>query len=122
MVAVAHRLCIAQKVVLLILLFPEIQIITPAKTDVLIIFFVFVHIFLHSRESELYRYILDGTSALAWELPFLRCLGHTCLSHKDGGIPLSALPKDTTSKLAGLFSTTSHKCRAPSREAVDTIF
>ena len=29
-----------------------------------------------SRESELYRYILDGTSALAWELPFPRCLGH----------------------------------------------
>ena len=30
----------------------------------------------HSRESELYRYILDGTSALAWELPFSKCLGH----------------------------------------------
>ena len=29
----------------------------------------------------------------------------TCLSHKGGGVPLSALPKDTTSKLAGLFST-----------------
>ena len=28
-----------------------------------------------------------------------------CLPHKGGGIPLSALPKDTTSKLAGLFST-----------------
>ena len=46
----------------------------------------------------------------------------TCLPHKGGGVPLSALPKDTTSELAGLFSTTSHKCRAPSREAVDTIF
>ena len=46
----------------------------------------------------------------------------TCLPHKGGGVPLSALPKVTTSKLAGLFSTTSHKCRAPSREAVDTIF
>ena len=45
----------------------------------------------------------------------------TCLPHKGGGVPLSALPKNTTSKLAGLFSTTSHKCRAPSREAVDTI-
>ena len=31
----------------------------------------------------------------------------TCLPHKDGGIPLSALPKDTTSKLAGLFYTLS---------------
>ena len=46
----------------------------------------------------------------------------TCLPHKGGGVPLSALPKDTTSELAGLFSTSSHKCRAPSREVVDTIF
>ena len=46
----------------------------------------------------------------------------TCLSHKGGGIPLSALPKDTTSELAGLFSTTSPKCRTPSTEAVDAIF
>ena len=51
-----------------------------------------------------------------------RGLWATCLPHKGGGIPLSALPKNTTSELAGLFSTTSHKCRAPSREAVDTIF
>ena len=29
-----------------------------------------------------------------------------CLPNKDGGIPLSALPKDAISKLAGLFSTT----------------
>ena len=42
---------------------------------VLFCFVCFIFI-LHSRESELYRYILDGTSALAWELPFLRCLGH----------------------------------------------
>ena len=34
----------------------------------------------------------------------------TCLPHKDGGIPLSALPKHTTSKLAGLFSTLSLFC------------
>ena len=46
----------------------------------------------------------------------------TCLLHKGGGVPLSVLPKDTTSEVAGLFSTISHKCRAPSREAVDTIF
>ena len=51
-----------------------------------------------------------------------RGLWATCLPRKGGGIPLSALPKDTTRKLAGLFSTTSHKCRAPSREAIDTIF
>ena len=31
----------------------------------------------------------------------------TCLPRKDGGIPLSALPKDTTRKLTGLFSTLS---------------
>ena len=37
-------------------------------------FFFICHI--HSQESELYRYILDWTSALAWELPFSRCLGH----------------------------------------------
>ena len=30
----------------------------------------------HLRKSKLYRYILDGTSALAWELPFSTCLGH----------------------------------------------
>ena len=35
---------------------------------------------------------------------------------------LSALPKGTTSELTGLFSTTSLKCRAPSREAVNNIF
>ena len=51
-----------------------------------------------------------------------RGLWATCLPYKGEGIPLSALPKDTTSELAGLFSTTSHKCRAPSREAIDTIF
>ena len=45
-----------------------------------------------------------------------------CLLHKDGGVPLSALPKDTTSKLVGLFSTTCPKYRAPSRVAVNTIF
>ena len=41
---------------------------------------------------------------------------------RSGFKGLSALPKDTTSELAGLFFTTSHKCRAPSREAIDTIF
>ena len=51
-----------------------------------------------------------------------RGLWATCLPHKGGGIPLSALPKDTTSELAGLFSTTSPKCRTPSREVADTIF
>ena len=51
-----------------------------------------------------------------------RGLWATCLPHKGGGILLSALPKDTASELAGLFSTTSPKCRAPTREAADAIF
>ena len=42
-----------------------------------VVFFVLFAIFiLHSRESELYRYTLDGKSALAWELPFSRFMGH----------------------------------------------
>ena len=44
------------------------------------------------------------------------------ITHKGGSVPLNALPKDTASELADLFSTTSPKCRAPSRETVDTIF
>ena len=34
----------------------------------------------------------------------------TCLHHKDGGIPLSALPKDTTSKVPGFLFTLSLSC------------
>ena len=47
---------------------------------------------------------------------YFRSVWATCLPHKGGGVQLSVLPKDTTSKLAGLFSTTSPKCRAPSRK------
>ena len=68
--------------------------------------FLFTIFILHSRESELYRYILDGMSALAWELLFPRFLGPR-LSYKGGGVPLSALPKNTTSEFAGLFFTPS---------------
>ena len=39
-------------------------------------FFLFAIFILHSRESELYRYTLDGKSELAWELPFSRFMGH----------------------------------------------
>ena len=46
--------------------------------------FLFAIFILHSRESELYRYTLDGKSALAWELPFSRFLWATCLPHKGG--------------------------------------
>ena len=45
----------------------------------------------------------------------------TCLPHKGGCIPLRVLPKDTISKLAGLYSILSLLCRAPSREAVNSI-
>ena len=41
-----------------------------------IVFVLFSIFILHSRESELYRYILDGKSAFAWELPFSRFMGH----------------------------------------------
>ena len=60
---------------------------------------------------------LDGKSALAWELLFPGHLSSTL----RWGVPLNALLNDTTSELAGLFSTTSHKCRAPIREVTDTI-
>ena len=47
------------------------------KVGVFFLFFVLFAIFiLHSRERELYRYTLDGKSALAWELPFSRFMGH----------------------------------------------
>ena len=53
------------------------------------VFFFFLFLFaifiLHSRESELYPYTLDGKSALAWELPFSRFYGppvfHIKLGH-----------------------------------------
>ena len=41
-----------------------------------ICFVLFAIFILHSRESELYRYTLDRKSALAWELPFSRFMGH----------------------------------------------
>ena len=50
-------------------------------------------------------------SFVSWAITAGSLLGPTiCLPHKDGGIQLSALPKDTTSKLAGLFSTLSLFC------------
>ena len=60
---------------------------------------------------------------LDWATTMGRRLGPiTCLPHKDRGIPLSALPKGTTSKLAGLFSTLTLFWWAPSKEAANTIF
>ena len=46
------------------------------ECDKLFFLFLFAMFILHSRESELYRYTLDANSALAWELPFSRFMGH----------------------------------------------
>ena len=43
---------------------------------IIVFFFLFAIFIFHSRESRLHRYILNGSSALAWELPFPICLGH----------------------------------------------
>ena len=52
---------------------PSLHSIIFSLVLVLVLFAIFI---LHSRESELYRYTLDGKSALAWELPFSRIMGH----------------------------------------------
>ena len=64
--------------------------------------------------------VLIASLQLDWATTTGRLLGPaTFLLHEDGGIS----PKDTTSKLADLFSTLSlFLCQAPSREAVNIIF
>ena len=60
----------------------KISVIVPifkGKSDVMtwILLLLLSSMFiLHSRESEWYCYILDGTFARAWELPLPRFLGH----------------------------------------------
>ena len=62
-----------------------------------VVFFVFSRIFiLLSRESD-----QSAVTRSHRELPAI------CLPHQDEGIPLSAFPDRTTSKLADLFSTLS---------------
>ena len=59
--------------------YPEVPLYCAGKyTDLftLVCFVLFAIFILHSRESELYRYTLGGKSALAWELPFSRFMGH----------------------------------------------
>ena len=54
------------------------ELISVLVEEVFRYIFLYLYLFifiLHSRESELYRYILDGTSALAWELPFFEVSG-----------------------------------------------
>ena len=48
--------------------------------------------------------------------------GTLCLPHEDGGMLLSVLPRDTTSKVTGFFSTLFLPCSALSKEALNTIF
>ena len=65
-----------------------------------------------SRSGEAFQIISISLAFFAcfqvdWAIASGRLLGPVvCLPHKDGGISLSVLPKDTTSKLAGLLSTT----------------
>ena len=62
------------------------------------LFFLFFYLPYSSsiHEKAMHRYVLDAKSALAWELLFP---GHL-FSTQRWGVSLSALPKDTTSKLA----------------------
>ena len=53
--------------------FMERAVVSLMKNAFFCLFAIFI---LHSRESELYRYALDGMSTFAWKLPFPRCLGH----------------------------------------------
>ena len=47
----------------------------------------------------------------------------TCLPHKDGGVSVSALPKDTINRLSGLFSTLSlFHAERQAGKLVNTIF
>ena len=48
------------------------------------LFFLLFMFILHSREGELYRGLLNGMSALAWELPFLKCLSHLSFTQRWG--------------------------------------
>ena len=86
-----------------------------------IVLYYIVHIYPPFTRKQIVSLYLDGTSDKLGSCHF-RNVWTTCLPHKGEGILLNTLPKDTTSELTGLFSTTSPKCRAPSREAVDTIF
>ena len=69
-----------------------------------IYFFVLFAIFiLHSRESELYRYTLDGKSALAWELPFSRFYGSPVF-HMKVGRPVKCLAQGHNKRTCRLFT------------------
>ena len=83
------------------------------------VFFLFAIFITHLRESQLYAIFWTRRRHSLGSCNF-RGVWATCLPHKGGN--LQTLPKDTTSELAGLFSTTSPKCRAPSRELWTPFF
>ena len=60
---------------MVILLWISISVTNDYLVDLVFLYLYLFIFILHSRESELYRYILDGTSALAWELPFFEVSG-----------------------------------------------
>ena len=109
-------MCIATECASVLCLFTAFFSFCYVEEERYIFFATFI---LHSRESDV---------SLCFGQQVRTCFGVAIsgspVFHMKVGcrVPLSALPKDTTSELAGLFSTTSHKCQAPSREAIDTIF
>ena len=58
------------------------------------VFVLFAIFILHSRESELYRYTLDGKSALAWELPFSRFCRKKYQGEDEGFLKVSVHLKE----------------------------
>ena len=59
----------------------------------------------------------------SWNTITCRLLGPaTCLSHKNGGTPISAFPKDTTCKLDDVFIRLSFLSSELSMEVVNVVF
>ena len=82
-------------------------------------------IFHFGEASQIINFSLALVASLQldWATSMGRLLGpFTCLTHKDGDIPFGVLAKDTTSNLAGLFSTLSVLCYAPSKESCEYHF
>ena len=81
------------------------------------IFYIFVLFSIHEKANCIAIFWMGRPHSLgSYHFHGVRI---TCLLHKSGGVPLSALSKDVTSELIG---TCELAFPAPSREAVDTIF
>ena len=76
------------------------------------IFYVLLMFILHSRESKLYRSLLDGMSALAWEFPFPKCLYSTWRWDR----PVKCLAQGHNKRTCGFVLHNLAKSRAPSCE------